>query len=387
MLKSQKTLKIKISLLQKIIAKFQFLLIRVLIPSIINLLLGGLPRRTRTLLIVKNDGIGDYILFRNYIKALRESAKFKSYKIYVLANPGFREIALHLDSQYVDGFYWYQDNYFLSWKLVQLLYQLQFLRLHTILYPVLSRKFTTDWLIGNIKAELKVTVDGNLINISGADKEKSNKYYNKIIRLEDDKAHEFVINRQIIESITSTPCLIKQPFIETEKLKTVSNNAVVIFLGANNPNKKWAAENFVKLCNLLIKELDVNLILASDNTDILISEQIVNQLPKKNVINRVGKTNQIELIELIAGAKLIITGDTAAVHIAAAVNTPAICIAKGDLYGRFIPYPADLHCAVLSLFPVNNNLTKIDYNNWSSLDINLVKSDDVFKAAKNFLSR
>jgi ADP-heptose:LPS heptosyltransferase len=35
----------------------------------------------------------------------------------------------------------------------------------------------------------------------------------------------------------------------------------------------------------------------------------------------------------------VVSSETSAVHIAIAVNTPAICILGGAYYGRFLPYP------------------------------------------------
>ena len=51
-----------------------------------------------------------------------------------------------------------------------------------------------------------------------------------------------------------------------------------------------------------------------------------------------GKTSLQELVAVIAGAHLLIGNETSAVHIAAAVGTPSVCITGGGHFGRFVPY-------------------------------------------------
>jgi len=51
-----------------------------------------------------------------------------------------------------------------------------------------------------------------------------------------------------------------------------------------------------------------------------------------------GKTTIAQLVELIRNASLLIGNDSAAIHMAAATQTPSVCILGGGHYGRFLPY-------------------------------------------------
>ncbi|CAN5269238.1 hypothetical protein BH09BAC6_BH09BAC6_01480 [soil metagenome] len=86
----------------------------------------------------------------------------------------------------------------------------------------------------------------------------------------------------------------------------------------------------------------------------------------------------IELCELIAGAKLLISGDTVAIHLAAALSVPSICIAKGDLYGRFIPYPRAVFDRIVTVFPRSFMPGPTSYGQWSTSNINDVLPEDVY---------
>ncbi len=55
-------------------------------------------------------------------------------------------------------------------------------------------------------------------------------------------------------------------------------------------------------------------------------------------MNLAAKTTLPEFVEVIRRAKILVSNDTAAVHISAAVGTPSVCILGGGHYGRFLPY-------------------------------------------------
>ena len=67
-----------------------------------------------------------------------------------------------------------------------------------------------------------------------------------------------------------------------------------------------------------------------------------------NCLNLAGRTSLAELAEVIRGASLLVGNDTSAVHLSAAVGTPAVCILGGGHYGRFMPYTD----TILGIIPV-----------------------------------
>src|SRR5688572_21731561 len=77
-----------------------------------------------TLLIIRTDEIGDYILWRNVLPCIRQSKAFRDHKITLLGNPAWKEIALTLDAKYVDEFIWLDKKKFKS----KMQYRLHFLR-------------------------------------------------------------------------------------------------------------------------------------------------------------------------------------------------------------------------------------------------------------------
>ena len=338
-------------------------------------------RNKNTLLIIKNDGIGDYILFRNYIRTLKNSKKYQGFKIFLLANESSKDLALHLDSDIIDDFFWYADSYFLQFKLVKLLFELQRLRLHTIIYPNYSRKFNVDWLVNHVKAEVKIGVDGDTINETRAVKLETDKYFTQLIRVSTDHLHEFERNKEIIEIVTSEKSSFTLPVLERDKFSVMRGNGIVIFTGANSPDKKWPPAYFNKLCRLIITQIKVNVTLALGLDDEHTAGEICEGLSKDEV-KTAFNLNIIELVNLIGSAKLLISGDTVAIHIAAALSVRAVCIAKGDLYGRFVPYPPDYHHEVETVLPKNFKPGPQSYRERSGLPLSDILPEDVFLAVQ-----
>ena len=62
--------------------------------------------KSKTLLIVKLDAIGDYLLFRNFLEDIRKSKKFSEYHITFCGNNIWKELSESLDKSTVDEFIW-----------------------------------------------------------------------------------------------------------------------------------------------------------------------------------------------------------------------------------------------------------------------------------------
>ena len=334
---------------------------------------------------MKCDGAGDYLLFRNFISFLKTSQKYKQHKIYLLANTSTKNLATKLDSKIIDGFFWYSDSFFLKWDLVTLLFGLQRLRPETIVYPNYSRKYTTDWLLNEIKATHKITVTGDNINESTDLMMRSDKFYNLFLQVDTSPLHEFERNKQIMEALTAESCAFTQPVIEKESLHIIKNDSIIIFTGASSPDKKWPAKSFNMLCRSICADYKTNLIVVSGKDEVDETAIITNGIAIESISVKTN-LNLTELCELIAGAKMLISGDTVAVHIAAALAIPAVCIAKGDLYGRFVPYPPKISNIVTTILPPGYLAKKENIDQYSGFDIADVTVGDVYKTVKNILN-
>lgn len=95
------------------------------------------------------------------------------------------------------------------------------------------------------------------------------------------------------------------------------------------PTKRWPKEHYRELVKMLLDE-GLRVVLIGTQNDIQISDFVKDSDPR--VVDLTGKTRIKDLFYLIAWARLLISNDSAPIHIASAFNTPTI-----DIYGPTVP--------------------------------------------------
>lgn len=113
--------------------------------------------------------------------------------------------------------------------------------------------------------------------------------------------------------------------------------------------KKLTREQLLALCESLVRELNATVLLLGGN-----EEKARNTWIEKNATVPVINTGSHPIgifAAIVEKCRLVITGDTTAMHIAIAVKTPAIvhfgstCASEIELYGRGRKLVSDLPCA------------------------------------------
>ena len=122
---------------------------------------------------------------------------------------------------------------------------------------------------------------------------------------------------------------------------------VGLFLGASPqwPTKQWPAENFKELARRLIDEMDCLVVLLGTGEDSPIVKSFGDALASR-VLDETGKTNLTQLVSLIKYLDVIVTGDTAPLHIASAVNTKIVALFGPTEPKRHMP-PGNGHIALV----------------------------------------
>jgi len=120
--------------------------------------------KNKKLLLIKVDAIGDYILFRNFIKVLATSEKYKSYDIDFICNISCYELSMQLDKNFISNFYSFDTTNFIAdeWYKYSLIQKLNFNAYNCIIHPTFSRNSFVDKLISKINAKEKIGSIGDL---------------------------------------------------------------------------------------------------------------------------------------------------------------------------------------------------------------------------------
>lgn len=129
------------------------------------------------------------------------------------------------------------------------------------------------------------------------------------------------------------------------------DNLICISPGAANHIKQWTPEGFAKICDQLIDEFKAKIIFVGDNKDKEIVSKIIS-LMKNKTINLAGQTTLRELAFLLSKVSLLISCDSAVMHMGSYLNIPVFAIfgpTDPNKYGPWavesFAYRKDLSCS------------------------------------------
>ena len=124
----------------------------------------------------------------------------------------------------------------------------------------------------------------------------------------------------------------------------LSNKQVVaIAPGSKWVTKRWPVQYYNSLIHMLTA-LNINIVLVGDKQDLLLAVET-----SESVLNMIGNTSLLELAELIRRCDVLISNDSAPIHIASAFDTYILAI--------FGPTTRDL-----GFFPYSRNSTVIEHH-------------------------
>jgi len=100
---------------------------------------------------------------------------------------------------------------------------------------------------------------------------------------------------------------------------------VVVNPGAKSHLKRWTADGFAKLCDMLIADCAARVILVGIGEDAKVADEIVSKMSRK-AVNFVNRTNIRQLASLLKHSDLLITNDSAPLHIGCAVGVKVLAV-------------------------------------------------------------
>lgn len=354
---------------------------------------------SKTLVIVKNDFIGDYVLFRNVLPYIKQSEKYKDYKIILIGNITWKNLAESLDGEYYDEMIWIAyDKLFknLSYR-SRTLKSILSRGFDTLFYPVYTGDFYTEtFFISKIKANIKIK-----ITPLSLDTLKGDQIFNHMIHTPHENMFEVYRYKEIVELFLGIS-------IPNFKWRTLSSDSyisqpvtekpyVVFFPGSSAYLKRWDSSNFVKVAKHLIEKHNYTILLTGAKKDSKHARAILAGVGKKyrdQLIDCTGKTSLLDLASLIKHSDLLVTNDSVSIHMAAAMGKEAVCVFMGENYGSFMPYPKEVYSKGLFICPPSVKAMVKDTEETStylSLDYNPkideVSAETVIDAVEIILSK
>jgi ADP-heptose:LPS heptosyltransferase len=289
----------------------------------------------KKILIVKPDAIGDYIMFRNCIEEIKKSKKYKGYKIYLLGNNLWKNISDNIDrknlekSYFIDHKKLYNKNY-----LRELVEKLNKENFELIAHPVFHRQFIVDGMIKKIKAKEKIGYSGKSFHQGSLETKVSDRAYTKLIsttqNLEFDKCRDF-FSKIINEEIS-----LKNPKIN---IKRKQKNYIIVNPGSSVEFRRWKPGNFAKTIDHLIEKYRSKVYIIGSKSELELGIKVRDLSKNKSKIEIYNGKSLMEVLNLIAGSRGVVSNDTSTTHMAVALGKKVYCITCGVGYKTAYPYP------------------------------------------------
>lgn len=360
---------------------------------------GPIKQKHNTLLILRIDVLGDYMAFRPYLQAIRQSARYKDYSITLCANHTIRTVAEVFDGDLIDAFIW-TDIYKLS---TQPLYRFYFVRqlrqqgFSSVFCPTYSRVLVLDdFLAQATGASERVGCLTDFVNIKRWEDWFGSRLYTRLLSSGNGLVFEMERNRQLVEAFLEEPVSPGKPILNAAYAKPVSlpDQYVVLSLGAGQDFRIWPAENFAKVAQFILDHYPAcKLVLTGMKSEIVYAEAFKKYMPDlSSVIDITGKLSIPELVYVVMNAELLIANETGVIHIAASTQTPSLVISQGKTLVRWHPYPSPIGDYIHYLYPtfVEENRHRLRdiapaFNPESPCSIDEISIDRVIKLLPSLL--
>jgi ADP-heptose:LPS heptosyltransferase len=302
------------------------------------------PRHRGKIAITRVDGIGDFVLWLNGARAIRKRFPRPDYHLTLIASAtwakfaeasGLFDVVIEVDLARfsADGPYRrmiYRDIASRCFEIA--------------INPTYSRSpWADDLLIRATGAPVTIGQAGDLSRAMRSLKRLTDCWYSELVR-GDEATHELERNRHFARRFdpqagfrlqTLEPGMISRPHWLPQ-----DRNYFVLFPGASKPISRWPAERFGEITARIHARTGWTAIVCGAASDSRAAQQLMASVEDVPMVDACGQTTLAELAGVIADAKLVVTNDTSAVHLAAALGAPAVTILGGGHFGRFLPYPA-----------------------------------------------
>ena len=279
------------------------------------------------ILIIKMRYIGDTVLISPLLKALKDGMPDAS--IDVLVNKDTHQVLA--DNPYLNNTWVFDYNTSRN----KLGYNLN------IFSHIRRQRYDTVIdLTNNDRSSLITFLSGASLRIGYQKKHliQQRLFYNKIINKTASPMHVVDYHLKAVEEM-GLSVLDRNPLIMVlpEKIKDIEEKLydciglkadkpfVIIHPGARRWYKSWPIEKFAMLADYIMEEYDIHVILAGDQNDEAVALKIISNM-KKEATDMVDKVSLSELPAFVKKAVCLIGNDSAAIHIATSVGTPAIAL-------------------------------------------------------------
>lgn len=342
-----------------------------------------IPAREKKILVIKSDGLGDFIVWLPYAALLRKHFPADRYRILVWTDDSREDFVKMLP--FVDGRVFLRCRSRFQWLFSRL-------RFWMFQYYDLIINATSD------QNDLMIPYGrNNFCVFSRPDKKgfyDASSYCRHVIDVKNMTIHEryecILGLLGILEKAAPVNFLqFAEPYFPGDH-----QPYFVICPGASDLRRCWEEEKFVALIERLLNLYGQRAVLVGSGPFEKEKCCRIRSLLKhpEKVIDLCGKTSIAQLLSIIMNAGFIVANETGTAHIGGAVGIPSFIICGRGDYGSFVPYPPGIEGKrVFSIFSAKRTCMKCYWKNPVCRKskvypcISDIDTDDVFEAISRWM--
>jgi len=297
----------------------------------------------KTILLVRQDAIGDFIIWLDTAKEYHKLYPPEEYNIVLVGNELWCDLAKEIP-------YWEQvipinnckfktfSRY--RWNLLR---KIRDLKAEVAIQPTYSREFYHgDSLIRASDASQKISSVGDMGNRNCLKKIVTDTWHTKLIPASTQMMAELERNAEYFTGFQSKKYLPSYPKMEVSESWEIQElnleKFYVLSLGADKSYREWPLTSYAEIAELIYEKTGWTGLICGTEKEGNIGEQI-QKICDAQLEIYAGRTTLQELAWLLSKSKILISNETGTAHISSAVGTPTVCILGGGHFGRFAPYP------------------------------------------------
>ncbi len=275
----------------------------------------------RSILVVRGDAIGDFVLFLPALRVLRQY--YAGAMISLIVASECADLASSFAPvDEVISFDRKRYRFDLAYR-IRFIRRLRSQHFDVAQNPAYSREPLTDELLYCSGARERIACEGDLSNITARTKARNNAFCTRIYSSSPGLLHESERNREFVEQLT--------------KADPHSDLLVGMFPGASNSVRIWPPERFAQMADFFADRYGARVLLGGSASEWGLGEGII-RLCKTTPCNLIGSTTLPQLAAVLRLCCLYVGSESGPLHLAMAVGTPTLCIMGGGHFGRFYPY-------------------------------------------------
>lgn len=302
-------------------------------------------------LIVRTDRIGDFLLWLPAARRLTEHLCGQGYRVVIIVNQESAALSGGLVGGALAGrvevwpldltAFWTRPGY-----RARLLSRVARLGADWAVQPMFSRLLASgDAVVRLSGARRRTGWIGDLANSTRLGHWLGSRVYTELLDNPPPGLHDAQINEHLLEKLGVPLDRLRDVPLPCVRLSSLDGQPplpdryVVLAPGASQALRRWPGARFAQLAERLHTDHGLPTVLCGSAGDQALAAAICRQ-SSAPLLDLTGRVPLRELPTLVAGATVLIGNDSAAIHLAALLGVPSVCIAGGGHPGRFIPYAA-----------------------------------------------